>query len=204
MNFRMVIFVLPALLVTSILFLLMTSILHQSQNPENRNRNRSIISANFLMPDRKIESILKIEKPVKPEVIRPPKLPQPTINSVSSELSTLKVKFEIPVINPNINISLTMPEAPSDSDYVPLLKVAPLYPPRAAKRNLEGYVVVEYSISVTGQVLGVKIIESEPPDVFDKSAIEAARKFKYKPRKENGETISVKGVKNKFTFRLEK
>ncbi|MFT7674993.1 MAG: protein TonB, partial [Gammaproteobacteria bacterium] len=114
-----------------------------------------------------------------------------------------KIQLDIPLIQTDINISMTMPEASSDSDYIPVLKVAPIYPQRAANRNIEGYVVVEYTISSSGQVINVKVIEAKPKGVFDKSAIAAAKRFKYKPRKVDGKHVAVNGVKNKFTFVLE-
>ena len=49
----------------------------------------------------------------------------------------------------------------------------------------------------------VRVLESEPPGIFDKAASEAASKFKYKPRVVDGEPIDVKGVPHKISFQLE-
>ena len=47
------------------------------------------------------------------------------------------------------------------------------------------------------------MVEYEPSTIFNKAALAAALKFKYKPRIVNGEPIEVRGVLNKITFQLE-
>jgi len=47
------------------------------------------------------------------------------------------------------------------------------------------------------------IIESKPPGIFDRAALQAAAKFKYKPKVVNGEPIDVAGVQNRITFELQ-
>jgi len=47
------------------------------------------------------------------------------------------------------------------------------------------------------------VVQAEPRNVFDKASIEAALKFKYRPRVVNGEPIEVHGVRNVFRYRLE-
>jgi periplasmic protein TonB len=179
----------------------MTTILHQENTVVDHSA--STIVADFLMPDRRIEEIVRIKKPKKPKPQKEQALQQPTFKMKEVAVVSEKLQFDIPLIKTDIKISMTMPEASSDSDYIPVLKVAPIYPQRAANRNIEGYVVVEYTISNSGQVINVKVVEAKPKGVFDKSAIEAAKRFKYKPRKVEGKNVAVKGVKNKFTFVLE-
>jgi periplasmic protein TonB len=164
----------------------------------------SILAADFLMPQREIETMRQIVKPEKPELQSEPQLALPEL-ALPMQSSTLEVPaFTAPKLQSDLKISLSMPQASADSDYMPLLKVAPLYPQMAARRNLEGYVIVEYIVMRSGEVRDVKVIESRPAGVFDKSAIEAARKFKYRPRKVDGQAVEVPGVQNKFIFRLER
>ena len=179
----------------------MTVMLYRDNAPIKQDSNP--IFADFLMPDRDIKQVIKRSKPKKPETRKEPLLEQPVVKMTSSDLAIDNLSIEVPAVVSDINISMTMPEASTDSDYVPVLKVAPIYPQRAANRNIEGYVIVEYSISSSGQVVNVKVIESKPSGIFDKSAIEAAKRFKYKPRKVDGVNVAVDGVKNKFTFVLE-
>lgn len=199
---RQLLFAGPALLVTASLFILMTSILHHDDyQAEDQS---SILAADFLMPERKIETMRKIEKPDKPEFKAEPQLQLPEVALLSNQSSLNEIpRFKVPKMEADIKINMSLPQSSDDGDYMPLLKVAPLYPQRAAKRNQEGYVLVEFTVTRTGEVRDVKVIESKPKYVFDNAAIEAARKFKYKPRKIDGELVEVQGVKNKFIFRLE-
>jgi len=190
-----------SLLVTLGLFYLTASILYQES--ELNQEDTSVILADFRMPERNIETISKVKKPEKPQQRTEPTIELPQFQIPGADSTIEKMQLDMPTIDTDIKLSMTMPEASSDSDYVAVLKVAPLYPQRAANRKIEGYVVVEYSISAAGQVSNVKVIDAKPTGVFEKSAIEAAKRFKYKPRKVNGKHVNVDGVKNKFTFILE-
>lgn len=54
---------------------------------------------------------------------------------------------------------------------------------------------------VAGTTRDIRVVESSHP-VFEQSCIEAAEKFRYRPRFMNGEAIEVPGVRNRCTYRL--
>ena len=89
----------------------------------------------------------------------------------------------------------------SDGEYLPIVKVAPVYPSRALSRGLEGYVIVEFTVTQTGAVRDAFVVESTS-SLFERSAVEAAYKFKYKPRVIDGVAVEVPGVRNKITFEI--
>lgn len=91
----------------------------------------------------------------------------------------------------------------ADGEYLPIVKVAPVYPARALARKLEGHVMVEFTVTETGTVRDVVVLESTE-ELFERPAIEAALKFKYKPRVINGEPVEVAGVRNKIAFMMER
>ena len=86
------------------------------------------------------------------------------------------------------------------SDYVPILKANPVYPRRALARKIEGYVILEYTVSKSGSIKAPKILESKPASIFDASALKAASEYKYLPRIVNGEPIDVNGVTTRIVF----
>lgn len=92
----------------------------------------------------------------------------------------------------------------SDGEYLPIVKIAPQYPRTAAQRGIEGYVVLEFTVTALGTVTNVKVIEAEPATIFNQAAIAAAQKFKYKPKVVDGKPIDVPGVRNIIRFELEK
>lgn len=80
--------------------------------------------------------------------------------------------------------------APSDSDSVPLVRVPPQYPIRAAERGIEGWVVLQFTITATGTVENPTVLDAQPKRIFDRAAIRALKKWKYRPRVVDGVAIS--------------
>ena len=107
-------------------------------------------------------------------------------------------------INTRIDLSASgFGLSPSDGDYLPIVKVQPMYPRRALTRGIEGYVIVMFTVTRQGTTRDHVIVESKPRGIFDRAALRAATKFKYKPRIVDGQPIEVPGVKNKITFLIE-
>lgn len=92
----------------------------------------------------------------------------------------------------------------SDGDYLPLVRVQPQYPRRAQERGIEGYAIVELTVAEDGSVPpeSIIVIEAEPKGYFERNAIKAAQKFKYKPKVVNGKGQKVTGVRYRFSFNL--
>ena len=92
----------------------------------------------------------------------------------------------------------------SDGEYLPIVKVAPMYPESAAERGIEGYVLLEFTVTETGATADPVVIEAQPKGIFDDAAKKAVLKFKYKPRVENGKAMRVEHVQHVITFKLDK
>jgi biopolymer transport protein ExbB len=88
-----------------------------------------------------------------------------------------------------------------DGEFVPLVRVLPLYPRRAQQQGIEGWVMVEFTITETGTVADIRVVESSLP-IFEASAVRAVNKFKYRPRIVNGLPVAVTGVLHKVTFEI--
>ncbi len=138
----------------------------------------------------------KPEKPPEPEV--PPEMPEPQ-NSNQFD-NSMSVSVSAPTTQVNLNVS-GVGFGVSDGEYLPIVKVAPVYPSRALSRGLEGYVIVEFTVTQTGAVKDVTVVESTS-SLFERAATEAAYKFKYKPRVIDGVAVEVPGVRNKITFEI--
>lgn len=90
----------------------------------------------------------------------------------------------------------------SDGEYMPIVQVAPQYPRRAAERGLEGYVTLEFVVTRQGTVRDPVVIESSSA-IFDRAALDAVMRFRYRPRVIDGEPVEVPGVRFRITFELE-
>jgi TonB family protein len=90
----------------------------------------------------------------------------------------------------------------SNQDYFPVYKKVPSYPRSALAQHKEGFVVVEYEVDENGFVRNPEVIETQGGKKFEGPALDAAMKFRYAPRFVDGQSVSVKGVQNKFTFSI--
>lgn len=89
-------------------------------------------------------------------------------------------------------------------DYLPIFKVRPNYPNSAQRRGIEGFVVLRFTVDELGRVIDPEVVESVPQGVFDRSALEAVVRFKYKPRVLDGSPARVEGVLHRITYGLER
>jgi len=90
----------------------------------------------------------------------------------------------------------------ADGDMLPIVVVAPTYPSRAAERGVEGYALISLTVTADGIVEDERVVEAEPRGYFERSALQAVQKFKYKPRIINGKAVPVSGVLYKMHFKL--
>ena len=91
----------------------------------------------------------------------------------------------------------------SEGEYHSVSKVAPTYPFPALVRKIEGYCVVEYTITIEGKVVDPVVLEDQcTSPYFAEPSLAAARGFRYKPRVENGKAMAVPGVQNRFTYKI--
>lgn len=89
-----------------------------------------------------------------------------------------------------------------DGDVMPIVRIEPRYPRDALLRGLEGWVRVEFTITPEGGVQDAIVVESDPQRVFDRSAIQAVLRWKFRPRFVDGEAVSRRAVQV-IDFRLE-
>jgi protein TonB len=61
-------------------------------------------------------------------------------------------------------------------------RINPDYPSAAKKDGIAGSVDLDVTVSAQGVVQDVSVVQASPPDMFEKSALAAVRKWKYDPR----------------------
>jgi len=76
-------------------------------------------------------------------------------------------------------------------DLVPLTMLPPQYPPAARMRDIEGWVELLFTVTSNGTVADPVVIDSQPGDIFDRAALEAARRWRFRPVSRNGEAIDI-------------
>ena len=186
------------LLTTFVLFLLMQALIKSDKNPLEDGVQGKIVDFVRLQDDEQIETKQRKPKPPPPPDEPPPDMPKPTMDA-----SDVSQGVEMGGVDVNVDLNVGgVGGFSSDGEYLPIVKVAPVYPRRAQTRGIEGYVLLEFVVTKTGAVRDPVVIEADPPGIFDRAALSAALKFKYKPKVVNGEPIDVAGVRNKITFEL--
>ena len=179
------------------LFYIMQSLVDRDFKQED-TKARKI--ADIVVPDKVIETNLKEDLP---EKIEDPEEPPPDLEPIEFDSDV-----DMGVVNnaPTTGISLKLNSSgmsSGDGEYLPIVKVAPIYPRRAQTRGISGYCIVEYTVTKTGSIRDPIAVDCQPSGIFDRASVKAATKFKYKPRVVDGEPIEVAGVQNKFTYELE-
>ena len=196
--FRLVIGGLLAIPVAGGLFFIMQYLIASADPKIDDSKQRKL--ADIHMPEREIETNVNEQKPDK---VDDPEEPPPDLDTPDVDMD---MDVEVVNIAPQAAVDVSISSsgmASGDGEYLPIVKVAPIYPRRAQTRGISGYCIVEYTVTTSGAIRDPKAVDCEPAGVFEKASVKASLKFKYKPRVVDGEAIEVAGVQNKFTYELE-
>jgi len=139
------------------------------------------------------------EKPPKPPEM-PPETPPQDMDNIDPSAPTINVAP--PQVATETNIGGPGGMNIAEGDYLPIVRVAPVYPARALSRGLEGYVDLSFTVTTTGTVRDPVVIFSTS-SLFERAAVRAVEKFKYKPRVVDGVPVDVPNVKTRITFKIE-
>jgi protein TonB len=184
-------------LVTFALFFLMQAIIATDEANLDEGAKGKLLDFVRLQEDQEIETKQRKPKPPPPPDEPPPDMPKPDF-----EASDISQGVDIGAVSVDVSLSVEGGGFSSDGEYLPIVKVNPQYPRRALTRGIEGYVILEYVVTKIGGVRDPVVIEAKPPGIFNRAAINAALKYKYKPKVVNGEAIDVAGVKTRIVFEL--
>ena len=148
-----------------------------------------------VMPVRDPELIDSVERPDEAE-------PEPDQLPPEVDIENIEELLDQSV-TPNLNFKKRRSGVFMDGSYVPIFQVPPQYPRRAAERGIEGCVVLKYVVTEVGSVRDPEVMQSIPKGIFDRAAIRAALRYKYKPLIRDGNAVEVEGVTQRITFVLE-
>ena len=195
---RLILGALLAIPVAGGLFFIMQYLIATADPKIDDTKQRKL--ADIHMPEREIETNVKEAKPDK---VEDPEEPPPDLDTPDVDMD-----MDVEVVNtaPRAQVDVEISSsgmATSDGEYLPIVKVAPIYPRRAQTRGITGYCIVEYTVTTSGAIRDPRPVDCQPEGVFESASVKAAEKFKYKPRVVDGQAIEVAGVQNKFTYELE-
>ncbi len=192
-------FMLGAAATTLGLFWLMSLLINSSNIRPGDPGEIPIINITFQEPDNKI--IEKQTLPPPEKVVPPPKMIPDMQEPDDSVMDSFTDQFAIdpPSVETGIDNTMSMNTA---GDARPIVRIEPRYPIQAARDGIEGWVRLSFTINSHGGVEDVTVIDSEPRRVFDREATRALRKWKYKPRMEDGKAVAQTGLTVELAFNL--
>ncbi len=139
-------------------------------------------------------------KPQLQETPDVPPMPQESMDASSTQLAVSALPSDVGLNLQGGSIGF----GAGEGDYLPIVKVAPIYPQRAAVQGIFGECLVEYTVTTAGTTKDVEVVEERcTHSVFYRPSIEAAKRFKYKPRVIDGTAVEVQGVLNMFYYQEE-
>jgi len=143
----------------------------------------------------------KLEKPQAAPMV--PQISKATISRAGTETIAANL-IAAPSIDTKVGLGggLGLNIGGTDTEEMPLVRINPDYPPRAQSRGIQGWVIVQFTITPAGTVKDAKVVEGEPKGVFDEAAVNAVSRWKYNPKVQEGVAVERRGVQVKLTFKL--
>lgn len=82
-------------------------------------------------------------------------------------------------------------------------RATPRYPRQLIRRGIEGEVTLRFDLNNNGEVVNIRVIESQPSGVFDRAATDALIRFRYEPAKNSGVAVYSRDHDLTFEFKIE-
>jgi protein TonB len=136
------------------------------------------------------------DKPPPPK--RAPPLPKMQVSRVEQAVTELP-KLDLPDLDLPLAGGTGMfignfgtVDRTAEGDIVPIVAIRPMYPHDAAVQGIEGWVKVEFTITEAGLVRDPRVVDARPPRIFNREALRAIIKWKFKPRIVDGVAVERK------------
>lgn len=78
-----------------------------------------------------------------------------------------------------------------DTPPAAIRKIDPEFPPEARRMGIAGRVVVRFLVKIDGTVSKASVVEAAPSGIFERSALEAIDKWRFKPGRYKGNSVAT-------------
>lgn len=184
------------LFVALMLFWVMHTLISGTSNI--KRSDDSAVRLDFIKVDQdELENVKKRTPPPEPEPPeKPPPPPKITVDNPDQPARNMP-KIDMP----RISLGLTSGSGPylgrwsagdagAEGDIIPIVRIEPQFPREALLKGINGWVEVEFTIEPDGSVSNPRVIDSQPPRIFDRNALRAIYKWKFKPRIVDGKPVA--------------
>jgi protein TonB len=195
---RLPLWILPALafalLVNGVLFLLLASLTQTTPSVSEMTEPAPV----HLVRVREQEPPPPEEEPLPPEREEPEEIPEFVTPDLRPRMEPLEMDpLPFPVeLNPRIMsgppIAVRRFYDLGELDHPPrpLVKMPPMYPFKAKRLEIEGYVKVKFLVDEEGAVSRLSILEASPKGVFEASVLQSLPTWKFSPGVIMGEPVA--------------
>lgn len=189
-------------IVTCALIFLMSQLIGSGE-PEFEPKETVAID-NTLLPPEKTKTNRRPPEP-QPPAVAPSAgdaLPLQSSTVDTAEIPTADFEpFDVNITTPFGVVGA--PELLDSRNAIPLFQAQPNYPMGPASQGIEGWVLLQYDVDTSGTLSNIKVVDAQPRRTFDREAVAALKKWKFRPAMDNGQPMSVKGQTVKIEFNLE-
>ena len=92
----------------------------------------------------------------------------------------------------------------SDRGPVPQVRLDPDYPPQAKDRGIEGWSLVQFTVTKEGRVKDIVILDGQPKGIWDRATLRAVANWRYQPALKDGKPVETRGMKARVNFELDR
>ncbi len=197
---------LAAILLNAILFLFLPLLIQPSSPSSDLSERIDHVQVIRLKTEEPPARKKKEKPPEPPEEKSKPKEEVTSTKPVA--VPKLSLPFELNTRLPEISTDIQIPLSETinlghsiegsigvhelDAPLTPLSRIPPVYPMRARRKGLEGWVRVSFEVDTEGSVSNLMVLEGKPPGIFDKSVIKCVSKWRYKPGTLEGVPVRAK------------
>lgn len=191
-----------------LLFLAMQLMIRADGALDKKDSSRTYL--NFVRVDNSDQDV-KTKKRQPPKEPPPPETP-PDTPDLSQQMANVNPNLNMNL--PSIGIPINSGDGPFlgalsqgdglsgfDTDVIPVVRVPPTYPRNAKLGRIEGSVTLVVTINPDGTVSDVSVLESNPARLFDRAAMDAMRRWKFRPKIVNGTPVAQR-AKQTIEFKL--
>ena len=201
---RLAVTMVAACAVSLALFWMMQRMVSGPADMQRAERNSTVVDFVRLKEDSRTQ--LKERRKKEPPKPEKPQLPKESVSQQNTPMQ--QMPFNMPDIAPDLSLAqnsllgdAVVGMGFGDTDVIPLVRMNAVYPQRAIRQKIEGYVTARLQINPQGTVDDVEIIDAQPRGVFEREAIRALYKYKFKPKMENGRPVAQQATQT-IEFKL--
>ena len=183
-------------------------LLHSSFFEREDTETEKVVNFDAPRPKKKPPAKKKTKPKPKPRPKASAAPPPPSLGSALAGMSFGLPQFQGDLLGDASDSMLgdrgdaVMPEDAVDDPPRPVSRVPATYPSRARQGNVEGFVTFSLLVRSDGSISDIRVLDADPPGVFESAATEAIRQWTFEPAMYEGQPVSVR-ARQTFRFTLD-